>query len=383
MWNLRNGSDKETEYFIDYQKWRQLIYKTNLLCMLSVLVTEIAMYFIFREKNLFLQPIPIYLFRFLVLPTLINIVLLAGDLLVRRAFKGNEKALNVLPVLQLTLLCSMVSCVHHVFAVTFCTFSFPIFLSSIFNNRRLTHCVTVLSILLLTVAQFIGPSYNDVYSDYLIPEYFVALIAILASFMVCAILVRFQDEKNSVIETVYQARMDAIRQLNLDQKTGLYGVTAFYNCLDQLLQDNTTECNPAIAMLDIDNFKRVNDTFGHAKGDEVILRLAQLMKEICGERFFPVRFGGEEFVILFRDGNWQEYRGITKRLLVEFAATEYDFTDTTITISAGIAQWEPGCLGEELFARADKALYASKASGKNRITAYDKTTDQLPLTAHL
>lgn len=88
-------------------------------------------------------------------------------------------------------------------------------------------------------------------------------------------------------------------------------------------------------------------------------------------------------VYLFFDGNLQEYRGLTKRLLVEFAATEYDFTDTSITISGGIAQWEQGCLGEELFMRADKALYVSKASGKNRLTTYDKATAHHPCCSQI
>lgn len=376
MQNFKTILVKEPQYFINYQKWRQLIYKTNLVCMLAVLTTEIAMYFIFLEEQLFLQPIPVYLFRFLILPTMINGSMLLIDVFARRIYKSNENVLNMLPVLQLTLMCFMVSCVHHVFAVTFCTFSFPIFLSSIFNSKRLTRSITLLGMVLLTIAQLIGPGFNDVYSDYLLPEYFVAVIALLASFLVCTILVRFQDEKNKVIEQVYQSQMDAIAQLNLDQKTGLYGVTAFHNYLDQLLQDSCPDRSLGIAMLDIDDFKKVNDTFGHAKGDDVIQALANLMKELCGDRFFPVRFGGEEFIILFYDGDWQEYRDITKRLLIEFSLMDYDFTDSPITISAGIAKWEPGCTSEEFFMRADKALYASKASGKNRITTYDKVVDQ-------
>lgn len=367
-------AEKETEFFIDYEKWRRLINKVNCLCMLVVLITEIIMFFIFKSEDLFLQPIPVYLFRFLILPTLISLMLLLGGQLLARRFAGNELWLNAIPVLQLTLLCFMVSCVHHVFAVTFCTFSFPIFLSAIFSDRRLTHAVTGLSFVLLTMAQFIGPGFNDVYSQYLVPQYFVALIALLASFLICTILMRFQDEKNGVIKAVYQSRLEAIHQLNLDQKTGLYGVTAFYNRLERLLYEQPSQHAPAVAMFDIDDFKRVNDTFGHAKGDEVILRMSQLMKEVCGDRFFPVRFGGEEFIILFFDGELQEYRKAANDLLLEFAAAEYDFTHTTITISAGISQWTEGCTGEELFMQADKALYVSKASGKNRITVYDEDT---------
>lgn len=373
---LETGSEKEPKFFIDYQKWRQLIYKSNFLCMVVILVTEIVMAFILKAENLLLEPLPVYLFKFLILPTMISLTLLLVGRLLKRVFQNSERWLNTIPVLQLTMLGFMVSCVHHIFAVTFCTFAFPIFLSAIFSDRRITHAVTALSFLLLTMAQFIGPWFSGTSSEYLIPEYCVAGIALLASFLICTILMRFQDEKNGVIEAVYQSRLEAINQLNLDQKTGLYGVTAFHSRLDQLLSERPTEHAPAVAMFDIDDFKRVNDTFGHAKGDEVILCMAQLMKEICGERFFPVQFGGEEFVILFFDGTLQEYRKVAKRLLVEFAAAEYDFTDTAITISAGISQWVQDCSGEDLFIQSDKALYVSKATGKNRITVYDKNSDK-------
>lgn len=372
MQTFRYGLEKEFTNSIDYMKWRKLIYKTNFACMLVVFITEIIMYFIFLKEGLFLHTIPVYLFRFLLLPTFISLSLILLDVIARHKYKTRDVMLNILPVLQLTLLCFMVSCVHHVFAVTFCTFSFPIFLSSIFNDRRLTRGITIISVILLTVAQFIGPDFNLVYSAYLIPEYFVAVIALLASFLVCTILVKFQDEKNRVIEHVYQSRMEAISQLNLDQKTGLYGVTAYHSYLDQLLNNHPSQHAIAIAMLDIDDFKRVNDTFGHAKGDEVIQCVANLMKNLCDDRFFPVRFGGEEFIILFYDGDWQEYKDLTKRLLVEFSLHTYDFSDTPITISAGLAQWFPNCSGECLFTHADKALYASKATGKNRITTYDE-----------
>lgn len=365
-------SNPKREFVIDYQKWRGFIYKTNYLCMAVVLFTEIVMFFIFRKQNLFLQPIPVYLFRFLILPTMINLGLIMIGRILRRVLYKRERLQNAIPVCQLMLLCFIVCCVHHVFSVTFCTFSFPIFLSAIFCDKRLTRVITGFSFVLLTAAQFVGPSFNDVYSIYLIPEYFVATIALLASALVCSILSRFQEEKNGVIEAVYQSRLEAIGRLNLDQKTGLYGVTAFRNQLAQLLEQNPEKQNVAIAMLDIDDFKQVNDCFGHTKGDEVILRLAELMKKLCGERFFPVRFGGEEFVILFSGGEWAEYRAITKRLLVEFASAEYDFTDKTISVSAGISQWMPNLSGDELFNQADKALYESKASGKNQLTVYIK-----------
>lgn len=159
-------------------------------------------------------------------------------------------------------------------------------------------------------------------------------------------------------------------RLSLDQKTGLYGVTAYGNRLEQFMRADPVAQNLAMCMLDLDNFKQVNDTYGHAHGDEVILSLARLIKQFCGSRFFPVRFGGEEFIILFYGGERAEYQSIVECLLEKFAALRYEFTNQTITCSAGLAFLEKGVDAKMLFDQADQALYQSKAEGKNRLTVF-------------
>lgn len=355
-----------------YKKWRRLLFRTNIICSVVIFLTEVIMYFVFKAQNLFLQPVPVYLFRFLILPTLIDIVILAGGWFLGVVFKDKQGVLDYIPVVQLTLICFMVSTIHHVFGVTFCTFCFPIFVTVIFDDRSMTAWITVLSFIFLTAAQIMGPWLNNVITPYLLPEYFVALIALLGANIICSVLARFQDEKNNIIMSGYEKQVYMMEQLNLDQKTGLYGNNMFLNRLSQIAEGKVCVSNPALAIFDIDNFKQINDTFGHGKGDEVIIGLAGIMKEMCGTKYMPVRFGGEEFAVIFTGGCEDSYFEFTEEIRRRFLALKYSFTEDSITLSAGLAIWEEGLGSGSFFDRADEAMYKSKQSGKNRTTIYKK-----------
>ena len=162
--------------------------------------------------------------------------------------------------------------------------------------------------------------------------------------------------------------MEALEQLKYDQKTGLCGHTSFQSSLRKVVEEGRSERRPALAVLDIDDFKAVNDTYGHAQGDVVLVRLAEIMKEACGKKYIPARFGGEEFTILFCNGNMLNYLEVVEKIRSTFEQASYDFTDQKITLSAGLSEWKEDWDPADFFDAADDALYASKRQGKNRIT---------------
>lgn len=125
----------------------------------------------------------------------------------------------------------------------------------------------------------------------------------------------------------------------------------------------------SVALLDIDNFKKLNDSLGHATGDAALTHLADVTREVMRPQDTLARYGGEEFVILMPDtalDNGVEamvrlQRELTKRLFL--AGTE----KVLITFSAGVAQLAAGETGPEAIKRADQAMYLAKRSGKNRV----------------
>jgi diguanylate cyclase len=130
-----------------------------------------------------------------------------------------------------------------------------------------------------------------------------------------------------------------------------------------------TEAPLCMALLDIDNFKKLNDTLGHATGDIALTHLAQVTREVMRPQDSLARYGGEEFVILLPDTPLEKgieamtrlQRELTKRFFM--AGTE----KVLITFSAGVAQLAPNEAGADAIKRADQAMYLAKRAGKNRV----------------
>jgi len=123
-------------------------------------------------------------------------------------------------------------------------------------------------------------------------------------------------------------------------------------------------------MLDIDHFKKVNDTYGHHAGDLVIQRLAKLVKLATRETDITGRYGGEEFTIVLPDTNGETAKIVAERLrkLVYLDAVEYEDVQIKVTVSVGIAQYSAAyTTSTQWLEDADKALYTAKESGRNRV----------------
>ena len=125
----------------------------------------------------------------------------------------------------------------------------------------------------------------------------------------------------------------------------------------------------SLCILDLDDFKRVNDTFGHLKGDLVLKTLVQAIKNDVREQDYIARYGGEEFVVIFAYPELDDALTCAKR--IKDLASNLTFKDLPedfrITISVGVSKYHPVESIDALIGRADTALYRAKISGKNRI----------------
>jgi diguanylate cyclase len=129
---------------------------------------------------------------------------------------------------------------------------------------------------------------------------------------------------------------------------------------------NTTLC---IAMMDIDHFKKLNDKFGHSKGDEALTHFAKVIKEVKRTTDVLARYGGEEFIIILPSTSQEEAISVITRVQRELTKNFFMHNDerVLITFSAGVAQRDPGEKAESIVPRADAALYEAKQSGRNRV----------------
>lgn len=164
---------------------------------------------------------------------------------------------------------------------------------------------------------------------------------------------------------------DKIGKLNLasitDPLTGLRNRRGTQDAIEQLEASQTPF---SVVALDIDHFKRVNDTYGHTTGDEVIRGMAQLMRDCSRPTDILSRSGGEEFLILLPGVGAKEAGNVAERLRKRMADRPQQGVQG-ITVSAGVAQW-PSC-GPDVelaFRAADAALYAAKEQGRNRVVVH-------------
>ncbi|WP_083734412.1 diguanylate cyclase, partial [Sphingopyxis sp. KK2] len=179
-----------------------------------------------------------------------------------------------------------------------------------------------------------------------------------------------------VTETVDNARMleaarnDAETAANTDALTGLPNRRHTLAFLERALVGARENGAPlAVAIFDIDHFKRINDVHGHGVGDEVIRRVAQRAKAVLREEDMVGRFGGEEFVCVLQRSSAQAAELVAERVrqAIENANGRADDAGPPATVSIGLAVYAGETGVEELLQRADEALYTAKREGRNRL----------------
>lgn len=155
---------------------------------------------------------------------------------------------------------------------------------------------------------------------------------------------------------------------NTDPLTGLNNRLRFAKVLgEEAERKRRTGAPMALVIFDIDRFKRINDTYGHNVGDEVLKNLADIIgAEIRSTDFFA-RWGGEEFVVLLRDDDCAAAIVAAEKLRKLIASTDFPVVGK-VRCSFGVTAWQQGDTEASFVARADKALYASKAGGRNRVS---------------
>jgi diguanylate cyclase (GGDEF)-like protein/PAS domain S-box-containing protein len=156
-----------------------------------------------------------------------------------------------------------------------------------------------------------------------------------------------------------------------DELTGLRNRRAFEERLGmEFSMARRRNRELSVLLIDVDDFKKVNDRWGHAAGDEVLRRLGRILQTTVRLPDLPARYGGEEFVVLLPESDQQSALGLARRVMARVAIEKWD--NTPLTISIGLASMDNSMIdGYRLVEMADEALYAAKRAGKNRIIVHN------------
>lgn len=193
--------------------------------------------------------------------------------------------------------------------------------------------------------------------------------------------------RNCVIELlgIYAEHLGLLDYAELDTLTRLHNRKTFDENFDRFIEiaeqsqrrdtadGLATEAVPSecwLGVADIDKFKRINDNFGHLFGDEVLLRIAELMKKSFRGSDKLFRFGGEEFVVLLRYVSAEDAEHVFSRFIQ--AVEHHEFPQVgQVTCSIGYVRIDPSLTPAEILGRADEALYFSKQNGRNQVNRYE------------
>ena len=171
----------------------------------------------------------------------------------------------------------------------------------------------------------------------------------------------FEQTLHAFNESLKLENADLTRQLRMDPLTGLANRRALADALEQALAGTAALC---VALADIDHFKAINDTHGHAVGDEVLARVASSLRVANGEAGLLARYGGEEFALVLPGMDLDAARRHCEAVRQAVAEAS---PNLPVTISIGVAARQPGEDKAALLLRADDALYAAKRAGRNRV----------------
>ncbi len=186
---------------------------------------------------------------------------------------------------------------------------------------------------------------------------------------------------NVIFKFLEKGNIETVSSRSTFDKTQLDPLTNIFNKGALLAQGedvfrkaSTAQMALSVIVFDLDNFKALNDTYGHQAGDYVLRELSDVVtNKLIRKGDFFARFGGEEFSLILFGGNLQKGFEVAERIrqTIESHPFEYKGTKLKVTISAGVACLESGMQSwSELFEKADQASYLSKKSGKNKVSTF-------------
>jgi diguanylate cyclase (GGDEF)-like protein len=298
------------------------------------------------------------------------------------SFQNNNKIRNItknrISCVSLFLIAMTIGLLHYTYCIFWIVPSVIILFGTVFGDRILIFIMTVLNLILLIAYPALIVYHENDLSKYYRNSFVIAVVLSVGIFVISQMLLQYNLNQYDDIVKRYDGESELKKQLNTEYLTGLLSRSAVTERLNIMVNEAyyNPEMNLCVAMLDMDFFKQVNDTYGHDKGDLVLVRLARVIKKYVDDSLIAGRFGGEEFLIVFKGHNLSECTTILNEMLNDFKNQQFEFLPDNwyITFSVGIcSMFRVDLKASELIKYADIALYYAKGHGRSQITEFKHT----------
>lgn len=350
-------------------RWLRIHYRLLFYCTAVSGIMEILMFFIIRHFDALNCSEGEYWLKYILVPVGLNACIVCIGRLVLNTEKVSMTVKQYAVSSLFVGFAFVLELMHSGFVAVLVVGIFPILMTVMYEAQKLTAIVAFFTVITQTISGyciFWDPK-KQVNNDYTI-NMLILLCATFCTWLACKFMIDFVKMKRKIIITNDMERFRLQRDINMD------GLTGVGNKLSLLARLGTTsvDCKDIafLAMLDLDHFKLINDTYGHIFGDDVLWCMGDALRCMQGGSE-AYRYGGDEFCVVFTNKSREDAIGEIKKVQ-DYLTEHIKMPDDrmNIFVSVGVACYAPEKTAPMLLQQADEALYKAKKRSPNEIVVY-------------
>lgn len=360
---------------VQFQEWNLKMLKVVWISTILACVTAIILFIKFDDFEHCSRET--YFNTFVAIPTLMQcMVCIVMEVFVRFFSKYvPQNVVAMFVALGLELDCGVMVMVHTSVGSMALVLVIPVFLATVYNSRKILVVQSIVACIIYAVTQiYIVP--NAVYTpenDALV--YIIIFVALLLAVDVWMnMLIKWQIELKDEVEEYRQRDLEHEKQYKRDSLTGLWNHKALVEKMTQTisqLQALPGKC--VLVLFDIDGLYKVNEQYGYICGDEVIMKLTEIIKRNVRAQDYIARYNGEEFMLILNESTIDISRQIAERIQKEFNEVTFESCGQEhFSVSVGIAQWcDEYTSNLDFLSKVEQAVRLAKLDGYGQIGIYD------------
>ena len=321
----------------------------------------------------------LYFMNFVAVPTSMQILICLFMELFVRVLSGHlpNHVTAIMLAVGLEIQCGLMVMVHTSVGEMAVALIVPLFLSMVYNSKVILVIQSILAAVIYVITQvYIVPEAIYVPKNDVTVHIIVFVGLLLAAFVWLHMLLGWQIEMHDEMEEYRNRSRRQEEQLRVDSLTGIWNYKSFIEVLAkkiEQLHNFPGQC--VLVLFDIDGLYRINEQYGYTCGDEVIMKLTEIIKRNVRHKDYLARYNGEEFMLILNEVNLDIAQQIATRIQDEFAAYKFEqCNQESNTISVGIAQWCDHYINNlDFVSKAEHALRLAKMQGYGNLNIYTET----------
>lgn len=352
-----------------YKNIRRKIMICNIIAAAFASILELIIIPIYYINNLFGEDTLLsFMIDYTIKPMISYVLIIILFIFIIKKNK-NEMIKNLAPLISMCLLIIVIIKQHYVFNVVLILPIVPMCLSVAYGSQLITGMTSIASVISYTIGIILTFTHgNSEYSTYYLYDIVIGYVMLIGLYITVKTVVDSEQEKQRLIMKVNKERLVLKYAALHDERTEIANVKG----LELAYNEWRFSKNAYIAIIDIDHFKTINDTYGHTFGDVVLNQLGKLLKKIANKDVFVARYGGEEFVLIIRNTTFDDAKNVLYNLLEMFSSLKFkEAANMKLTFSGGLCKINPTKDLSYNVAYADTYLYDAKENGRNKIYGTD------------